>query len=141
MNREKIVEMIKARYPEYSQVFFRDRGNTPILFVLKNDKFNASSLKCFNYYNITIYIDIEFGYNEFKITLTDIFQRESLERNAVNVITMSLTNNNGSVSLNIDDEAIIAKLKELRQSFCDYRHYEGIARRRGIYDKNMFKDE
>ena len=130
MNREKIVEMIKARYPEYSQVFFRDRGNMPILFVLKNDKFNASSLKCFHLHNITVYIDIEFGYSEFKDTLADIIERESLERNAVTIR-----------NLNEDDEAIIAKLKELRQSFCDYRHYEGIARRRGIYDKNMFKDE
>ena len=127
MNREKIVEMIKARCPEYSQVFFRDRGNTPILFVLKNDKFNASNLKCFNYYNIIIYIDADLEYADVKRTVTDVFQVETF--------------NNESVSLSNDDEAIIAKLKELRQSFCDYRHYEGIARRRGIYDKNMFKDE
>ena len=141
MNRETIVEMIKARCPEYSQVFFRDRGNTPILFVLKNDKFNASNLKCFNYYNIIIYVDADLEYANVKRTVTDVFQAETLQRNSVSVVTMNLTNNNESVSLSNDDEAIIAKLKELRQSFCDYRHYEGIARRRGIYDKNMFKDE
>lgn len=130
MNRETVITMIKSRYPEYSQVFFRDRGNMPILFVLKSDKFNASSLKCFHHYNLTVYVDIEFGYSKFKETLADIIERESLERNAVSVTVFSSS----------DDESIIAKLKELRKAFCDYRHYEGIARKRGIYDKNMFKD-